>query len=70
MEIFVRTNITCRVVSLTSKPPAETFLTNCSLNFSSLVNTYAARGLSPELIISRLSSSLLTCSGWQKEYGS
>ena len=66
MDVFVRTNITWRVVSLTSKPPAETFFTNCSLNFLSFVNIYAARALSPEFITSRLSSSSLTCYTQQK----
>lgn len=59
--------VTCIVVSLMTKPPAETVFTNSCLSFLSLVNKYAARGFVPEFMISKLSSSLSTCSPKSKE---
>ena len=53
-------NLTCKTVSLMTKPPAETVFTNFSLSFLLLVNRYAASGFPLEIIISKHSSNLST----------
>lgn len=59
--------ITCKVVSLISRPPADIFMTNSSSSFLLLVNRYAASGFSLELMNCIESSTLLTFTKEQQD---
>lgn len=55
--------LTCIAVSFTTKPPADILLMKSSFSFLFFVNRYAASGFSLDLMMLKLSSTLLTFAG-------